>query len=74
MSFPICPKDEFELLEEGKPQTIKYFAAITDQPLTIGLLIDSSYSMNRTLPEEKVVAGGFLQKVVTPKDLALYQL
>jgi VWFA-related protein len=26
--------------------------------------------MNRTLPEEKVVAGGFLQKVLTPKDLA----
>ncbi|HEU4414132.1 MAG TPA: VWA domain-containing protein [Candidatus Angelobacter sp.] len=67
---PNLPKEEFELLEEGKPQTIKYFAAMTDQPLTIGLLIDSSYSMNRTLPEEKVVAGSFLQKVLTPKDLA----
>ena len=26
--------------------------------------------MERTLPEEKVVAGGFLQKVLTNKDLA----
>lgn len=67
---PNLEKDHFELLEDGKPQTIKYFSALTDQPLTIGLLVDSSYSMNRTLPEEKVVAGGFLQKVLTDKDLA----
>jgi VWFA-related protein len=67
---PNLGKEHFDLLEEGKPQTIKYFSALTDQPLTMGLLIDSSYSMNRTLPEEKIVAGGFLQKVLTPKDLA----
>jgi VWFA-related protein len=67
---PNLPKDRFELFDEGKPQVIKYFSAVTDQPLTVGLLIDSSKSMERTLPEEKVVAGGFLQKVLTPKDLA----
>jgi VWFA-related protein len=67
---PNLGKEHFDLLEEGKPQTIKYFSALTDQPLTMGLLIDSSYSMNRTLPEEKIVAGGFLQKILTPKDLA----
>ncbi|HKV91140.1 MAG TPA: VWA domain-containing protein [Candidatus Angelobacter sp.] len=68
--MPNLAKDQFELFEDGKPQTIKFFSALSDQPLTIGLLIDSSYSMNRMLPEEKVVAGGFLQKVLTPKDLA----
>ena len=68
--IPNLPKDRFELFEEGKPQTIKYFSALNDQPLTLGLLIDSSKSMEYTLPEEKVVAGGFLQKVLTPKDLA----
>lgn len=67
---PNVPKDHFELFEDGKPQTIKYFSAVTDQPLTLGLLIDSSLSMEHTLAEEKVVAGGFLQKVLTPKDLA----
>lgn len=67
---PNLPKDRFELFEDGKPQTIKYFSALSDLPLTLGLLIDSSKSMERTLPEEKVVAGGFLQKVLTPKDLA----
>lgn len=68
--IPNLEKDHFEIFEDGKPQTIKYFSALTDQPLTIGLLIDSSYSMNRTLPEEKIVAGSFLQKVLTDKDLA----
>lgn len=67
---PNLTKDHFDLLDEGKPQTIKYFSTQNDVPITLGLLIDSSYSMNRMLPEEKVVAGGFLQKVLTNKDLA----
>jgi len=33
-------------------------------------MIDSSLSMQRMLPEEKIVAGSFLQKVITAKDLA----
>ena len=68
--IPNLTKDHFELFEEGKPQTIKYFSTENDLPLTMGLLIDSSLSMEHTLPEEKVVAGGFLQKVLTNKDLA----
>jgi VWFA-related protein len=36
----------------------------------MGLLIDSSKSMENTLPVEKVVASGFLQKVLTNRDLA----
>ena len=68
--FPTWTKDRFELMEEGKPQAIKYFSAETDLPITLGLLIDTSKSMECTLPEEKVVASGFLQKVLTDKDLA----
>ena len=67
---PNLEKDHFELLEDGKTQNIKYFSALTDLPLTIGILIDTSRSMEHTLPEEKVVAGSFLQRVLTPKDLA----
>jgi len=68
--IPNLTKDDFQLFEEGKPQTIKYFSTQNDVPITLGLLIDSSKSMERTLPEEKVVASGFLQKVLTNKDLA----
>src|SRR5215510_9473891 len=67
--LPDLTKDEFEVLEDGKPQTIKYFAAETNLPLTLGLLIDSSGSMQRMLPEEKVVAADFLRQVITEKDL-----
>ena len=68
--IPNLSKDDFQLFEEGKPQTIKYFSTQNDVPITLGLLIDSSKSMERTLPEEKVVAASFLQKVLTNKDLA----
>jgi VWFA-related protein len=68
--IPNLTKEHFDLFDEGKPQTIKYFSAQNDVPITLGLLIDSSKSMERTLPEEKMVAGGFLQKVLTNKDLA----
>src|ERR1700756_4391258 len=33
-------KTDFDLAEDGKQQTIKYFSRETDIPLTIGLLID----------------------------------
>jgi VWFA-related protein len=67
---PGLTKDNFEVLEDGKPQTIKYFSAEADQPLTLGIMIDSSGSMQNMLPEEKVVGADFLRKVVTEKDLA----
>ena len=68
--IPNLTKNDFDLFEDGKPQAIKYFSAESDQPLTLGLLIDSSGSMQRMLPSEKVIAGDFLRQVVTPRDLA----
>ncbi len=70
MLVPNLAKDEFEVLEDGQPQTIKYFSADSNQPLTLGILIDSSVSQERVLPMEKDVGGSFLQEVLRPKDLA----
>jgi VWFA-related protein len=67
---PGLTRDEFEVFEDGKPQTIKYFSAESNQPLTLGILVDSSGSMQNMLPEEKIVAGDFLRQVITDKDLA----
>lgn len=67
---PNLKKDQFEVLEDGKPQALKYFAAETNLPLTLGLLIDSSGSMRRMLDTEKVAASDFLRQVITDKDLA----
>jgi len=68
--IPNLKKEDFQVTEDGKPQTIKYFAADSNQPLTLGLLIDTSGSQTRVLPMEKEVGAAFLRDVLTPKDLA----
>ena len=70
MLIPNLKKDDFEVSEDGKPQTIKYFATDANQPLTLGLLIDTSVSQERVLPMEKEVGASFLNNVLRDKDLA----
>ena len=68
--IPSLTKDDFEILEDGKPQTIKYFAADSNLPLTLGILIDSSGSQTRVLDMEKEIGGDFLTQILRDKDLA----
>jgi VWFA-related protein len=68
--IPGLTKDSFDLSEDGQPQTIKYFKAETDLPLTLGILIDSSGSQMRVLDMEKTVGGSFLESILRPKDEA----
>jgi VWFA-related protein len=68
--IPSLPKENFDVLENGKPQIIKYFAANSDLPLTLGILIDSSGSQQNVLDMEKQVGGAFLQDIVKEKDVA----
>jgi len=68
--LPNLTKDDFDVFEDGKPQTIKYFAAETNLPLTLGILIDSSGSQQRVLEMEKEVGGAFLSDIIRAKDLA----
>jgi VWFA-related protein len=68
--IPNQTKDDFQLLEDGKPQTIKYFTAESNLPLTLGILIDTSGSQVRVLDMEKEVGGAFLRQILTDKDLA----
>jgi VWFA-related protein len=70
MLIPGLKKEDFEVFEEGKPQTIKYFAAESDLPLTLGILIDTSGSQARVLPMEQEVGAAFLKSVLRQKDLA----
>ena len=67
---PNLTKDDFTVLEDGKQQTIKYFAAESNLPLTLGILIDSSGSQMRVLDMEKEVGGAFLRQILTDKDEA----
>jgi VWFA-related protein len=57
-------RDDFILSEDGRPQTIKYFARETDLPLTLGLLVDTSLSQRRVLGEERSASESFLAQVL----------
>ncbi len=63
-------KDQFTLLEDGKPQQVKYFTRETDLPLTIGLLIDVSRSQENLIGIEQDAASQFFGQVLRKKDLA----
>jgi len=68
--IPNLTRDDFEVLEDGKPQTIRYFNAESNLPLTLGIMIDSSGSQRNVLDMEKEVGGAFLKRILTDKDLA----
>ncbi len=68
--IPNLTKNDFEVFEDGKPQTIKYFSAESNQPLTLGLLVDTSPSQTRVLTIEQESCTEFLHSVLGKKDLA----
>jgi VWFA-related protein len=57
-------KDDFKLEEDGRPQTIRYFAKETDLPLTLGLLVDTSMSQRRVLEQERIASYAFLEHLM----------
>ncbi len=57
-------KDDFELTEDGRPQTIRYYSRETDLPLTLGLLVDTSMSQRTVLDQEKDASSRFIEKVL----------
>jgi VWFA-related protein len=63
---PNLTKDDFTLEEDGRPQTIGYFAAESGLPLTIGLLVDTSISQKKLLAEERTASLKFLMQVLRP--------
>lgn len=59
-------KEDVQILEDGQVQEIIEFSRQVDLPLSMAILIDTSVSQERTLPEEKAAAKAFLQSVVRP--------
>ena len=57
-------KDDFALQDDGKPQTIRYFSKVTDLPLTMGLLVDTSVSQRRVLEQERTASYTFLEDLL----------
>jgi VWFA-related protein len=67
---PHLTKNDCTVLEDKVPQTLKNFVAETDQPLTLGIMLDTSGSQQRVLPLEQQAGSEFLERVIRPKDEA----
>jgi Ca-activated chloride channel family protein len=66
-------KENFGLLEDGKPQTISVFDKESALPLSIVLDIDTSLSTRKDLPLELASARRFARAILRPIDaLSLY--
>lgn len=57
---------DIKLLEDGQPQEVISFNRQVDLPLSLAILIDTSASQERTLPEEKRAAKSFIESVIRP--------
>jgi VWFA-related protein len=67
---PHLTKNDCSVLEDKEQQTLKNFVAETNQPLTLGILLDTSGSQQRVLPLEQDAGSQFLERVLRPKDEA----
>ncbi len=57
---------DVKIFENGTAQEIIAFTRQVDLPLSLSILIDTSISQERTLPQEKEAAKSFLEAVVRP--------
>ena len=58
--------EDVEIYENGQKQAISAFSRQVDLPLSLAILIDTSASQERTLPEEKMAAISFIESVIRP--------
>lgn len=66
--------EHFEIVEEGKPQTIKFFAGGEPEsapPLHLGFMIDNSGSMVKDIADVRTAAIKFLNTVEHVTDVTL---
>jgi len=63
---------DFRVLDGGVPQQVVRWERVTDLPVSVALLIDTSASMVKSLPEAQRAAIGFLRATVSPRDKAAF--
>ena len=67
---PHLNKEMCGVQEDKAPQTWKSFVPETNQPLTLGILLDTSGSQQNVLPLEQQAGSQFLEQVLRSKDEA----
>jgi VWFA-related protein len=64
-------KSNFTVEEDGRPQTIQYFARDPDVPLLLGLLVDTSLSQRHVIGAERTASSAFIDHMLrADKDKA----
>jgi VWFA-related protein len=67
---PDLKQEEFRVFEDGQEQKVEFFSRETALPINVGILMDTSGSMDGVLEAEKDAASRFLRRVLQSKDLA----
>jgi VWFA-related protein len=63
-------REDFTVFEDKVEQTISHFSLHRDLPVRMGMVIDTSGSMEETLPTVQRVVMGFLRDLLRPRDRA----
>ncbi len=66
-------QDDFTVFEDKVEQTISHFSLHRDLPVRMGMVIDTSGSMEETLPTVQRVVMGFLRDLLRPRDRAFIE-
>ena len=56
-------KEDFTVLEDRRPQVIRYFSQQSDLPLTLGLMVDTSMSQEKVMDAERGASMQFLDQL-----------
>ena len=68
--IPFLTKNDCNVFEDKTQQKLTSFVAEANQPLTLGILIDTSGSQYNVLPLEQQSASAFLKRILREKDEA----
>ena len=61
-------RDDFQVTEDGVPQTISFFGKESDLPLTLGLIVDASDSQSHFFKRHRQDIENFLRSILHPGD------
>ncbi|HEY0376520.1 MAG TPA: VWA domain-containing protein [Pyrinomonadaceae bacterium] len=59
-------REDIRVVEDNVAQELSIFERETDLPLTFAILVDTSRSQERTLPQEKTAARAFIDSFLVP--------
>ncbi|MEO8218124.1 MAG: VWA domain-containing protein [Acidobacteriota bacterium] len=65
-------KEDFKVFEDKKPQKITSFGFSSDLPISVGVLVDHSGSMQPRIEQARSAAISFFRDILTPRDRGFF--